>query len=112
MTNRTSKVVTLPFIKAGEVRQEIARIAKDESHNLDFLDHALLRMQEREVTTRQILNVLKNGEQIGDVTWCTDQEKGWRCRLSRVTAGVKITVVAKVVQRENTTCLVITTWEG
>lgn len=69
-------------------------------------------MRERDVTTRQILNVLKSGEQIGDIVWCTEGEKGWRCKLSRVTAGVKITVVAKVVKRQSTTCLVITTWEG
>ena len=105
-------VIALPFITKDRVREEIKRIASEESHNLDFLDHAVIRMNEREVTTRQVINVLKNGEQIGDISWCTEKEKGWRCRLSRVTAGSKITVVAKVIQRENITCLVITAWEG
>lgn len=105
-------VIALPFISRDKVREEVKRIASEESQNLDFLDHAILRMNEREVTTRQVFNVLKNGEQIGDISWCTDNEKGWRCRLSRVTAGSKITVVAKVVQRKDVTCLVVTAWEG
>ena len=109
---RSDKVICLPFISKDKVREEIENIARNKSHNLDILDHAITRMTERDISMRQILNVLKNGEQLGSITWCTEEERGWRCKLSRVTAGSKVTVVAKLVERDATNCLVITTWEG
>jgi len=107
---KASKVIELPFISKDAVRGEIRRIAESETQSLSLLDHASDRMIQRDVTMRQILNVLKNGEQLGDICWCTEKERGWRCKLSRVTAGVKVTVVAKLVSRENTSCLVVTVW--
>lgn len=105
-------VVALPFIPREKVRGEIARIAREDTAHLDVLDHAAMRMTERHVSMRQVLTVLKCGDLQGDITWCTDKEKGWRCRLSRVTAGINVTVVAKLVRRDEAVCLVITTWEG
>ncbi|MCA6128480.1 DUF4258 domain-containing protein [Thalassolituus oleivorans] len=104
--------IELPKFKAHEVRAEIKRIADSSTHFVEFLDHALDRMEQRGVTTRQALRVLRNGDQEGNAEWCTDKERGWRCRLSRITAGEKITVIAKLVERKNSTCLVVTTWEG
>lgn len=106
----TAKLIELPFISRDSVRDEIRRIAGSETESLSLLDHALERMIQRDISMRQIINVLKNGEQIGDIRWCSDKERGWRCKLKRMTAGINVTVVAKLVNRENTTCLVVTVW--
>jgi len=109
---KSDKVISLPFISKDKVREEIENIARSKSQNLDILNHAITRMAERDISMRQILNVLKNGEQLGSITWCTEGERGWRCKLTRVTAGSKVTVIAKLVERDETSCLVITNWEG
>jgi len=108
----SGKLISLPFIAKDKVRDAIKNIVSSKSQNLDILNHAITRMEERDISIRQILNVLKNGDQVGDITWCSDRERGWRCKLSRVTAGNKVTVVAKLVKRDNVHCLVVTTWEG
>ena len=105
-------VIQLPHFKAQDVRGEIRRIAKSETQNVEFLQHAIERMEQRGITSRQVLKVLQDGEQIEGADWCTDKERGWRCKLSCVTAGDKVTVIAKLVERENSACLVVTTWEG
>ena len=105
-------VIQLPRFKAEDVREEIRRIANFESHNVEFLQHAIERMAQRDITSRQILKVLQDGEQMDKACWCTDKERGWRCKLGCVTAGDKVIVVAKLVEREDSTCLVVTTWEG
>lgn|SRR5690606_5994426 len=104
--------IELPKFKPTEVRPEIQRIAHEDTQYVEFLDHALERMEQRGITVRQVMRVLRDGEQQGDAVWCTDKERGWRCKLTRITAGDKITVVTKLVQRENSTCLIVTTWEG
>ena len=110
--NNSENVISLPFVPKDRVREEIERIARNETSNLDVLDHAIGRMEERDVSMKQVLNVLKNGDQVGDITWCSENERGWRCKLSRVTGGSSITVVAKLVKREDVCCLVVTTWEN
>ena len=103
-----SDPIKLPkFTKDGAV-EEIRRIAKEDSSKVIVLDHAKIRMMEREITSRQIYNVLKNGEPKCAPEWDTEQEKGWKCRLSRVTAGTAVTVVAKLVERDENVCLIVT----
>lgn len=104
--------IKLPKFRANEVRAEIKRIAHEDTICVEYLDHSLERMTQRGITTGQVLKVLKGGEQIGDVLWCTEKEDGWRCKLKRICAGSQITVVAKLVEREDSTCLVVTTWES
>lgn len=104
-------VIKLP-ISRELVRDEIARIAKESSQNIDILDHAMDRMEQRDITLRQITNVLKNGEQVGELEWCIKGEKGWRCSMNRSTAGGNITVVAKLVERNEKHCLIVTTWKN
>jgi hypothetical protein len=100
---KTPKVLALPKFRATDVRDEIARLAREQSIDVIILDHAVDRQDQRGVTSRQILNVLKNGDQIGTVDWCTERENSWRCKMSRVTAGSKVTVVAKLVERKEDT---------
>jgi len=107
-----TNILQFPFISVGNVRAEIKRIASEDTINLVLLNHAKDRMDRRDITMRQIQNVLKNGELLEAIKWCSDKECGWRCKLRRVTAGAEVTVVAKLVKRAENTCLVITTWEG
>ncbi len=101
-------VVALPFIQRDQVEKEIRRIATESTINMVKLDHAIDRMIEREITDRQILNVLRSGEQLSPAAWNTEKERGWKCKFRRITAGVNVTVVAKLVQRDETTCLIVT----
>ncbi len=101
-------VVALPFISRDEVEGEIRRIAKDSTSDLVKLDHAIDRMAQREITDRQILNVLRLGERVSDITWNTDKERGWKCTFRRITAGVNVTVATKLVKRDIATCLIVT----
>lgn len=98
----------LPFIKPQEVEAEIRRLARDSSIDVIILDHARMRMLEREITDRQIFNVLKNGDLIDGAKWDAEKERGWKCKFRRVTAGVEVTVVAKLIKRESATCLIVT----
>jgi len=104
--------IKLPKFRASDVRAEIQRIANEDTICVEYLDHSLERMNQRDITTGQVLKVLRSGEQIGDAQWCTEKENGWRCKLKRICAGSQITVVAKLVERENSTCLVVTTWKS
>lgn len=101
-------VVMLPFINKADVEGEIRRIASESTRDLVKLDHAIMRMQERGINDRQILNVLKFGERVTDIVWDTQKERGWKCVFRRVTAGIEVTVATKLVQRNCNTCLVIT----
>jgi hypothetical protein len=100
----------LPWIKKQQALPEIRRIAATETESLIILDHARERQQQREVTDRQILNVLKNGELTAAIEWDTKEERGWKCKLSRITAGDHVSVIAKLVNRNGTKCLIITVW--
>ena len=101
-------IVALPFISADKVEDEIRRIAKESTINIVKLDHAIDRMAEREITDRQILNVLRLGERASDIKWNTDKERGWKCKFRRIVAGTNVTVATKLVKRDETTCLIIT----
>lgn len=104
-------VVALPKFRKETARAEIARLAKEETHKVELLDHALERMEQRSISLRQVFRTLVDGEQ-ASIEWDDAQEKGWRCKLSCMTAGNMITVVAKLIEREGSVCLVVTTWEG
>lgn len=89
-------IVALPFITQDKVEDEIRRIAKESTIDIVKLDHAIDRMAQREITDRQILNVLRLGERISDITWHTEKERGWKCTFRRISAGVNVTVATKL----------------
>jgi hypothetical protein len=45
----TDNLLSLPFIGANQVESEIRKIVTGSSQNVIFLDHAAMRMQEREI---------------------------------------------------------------
>ncbi len=44
--------VTLPKFRREDARAEIARLAREDTERVEILDHALDRMQHRDITTR------------------------------------------------------------
>jgi len=103
--------IQLPQMRPQDVRAEIARIATECSHRVVLLDHANDRALQRGITTQQIFKVLRSGEQLGGATWDASKDvRGWRCKLCRVVAGVRVTVIAKLIDRGGDLCLVITVW--
>jgi hypothetical protein len=105
-----SNLVFLPRIPRDGAESKIREIASKASHEIYILDHAKMRMLEREITQRQIFKALINGELLEGPEWDTKEDKGWKCKFSRIVAGEKVTVVAKLVDREDSSCLVITVW--
>jgi hypothetical protein len=104
-----SKPIELP-LPPSEVEGEIRRIAQNESHKVFTLDHTKMRILERGITIRQIMRVLAVGELVQAPKWDAQMERGWRCVFAGITAGVKVTVVAKLVNRNGHICLVVTTY--
>ena len=102
--------VELPFITRLNVEAEVRRIAGESTKDLVLLDHAKDRMLEREITERQSLNVLKNGDIMDAPKWDTEKERGWRCQFRGIAAGIDVTVITKLVKRDNTMCLIITVY--
>lgn len=97
-------------INPDGVEAEIRRISNESTQNLVILDHAHMRMDERDITIKQVINVLRLGERISKIEWDTESERGWKCKFRRVAAGRNVTVVAKLVMRDSETCLVVTTY--
>lgn len=108
----SKKPIKLPSLRPESVLDEVRRISTEESHNVMIIPHARDRMEHRDITDRQVFNVLKNGELCSDITWCTEGgDRGWKCKLARTTAGDHVRVVAKVVEEDSgNQCLVITLW--
>ena len=102
-------VANLPIIKKCDVDVEIRRLATGVSSRFFFTEHAEMRMIERNITKRQVFNVVRNGDLVKDPVWDTDKESGWKCRYNWITAGASVTVVVKLIERSNGHCdLVIT----
>jgi len=68
---KKSNISLLPWITKAKALPEIRRIASQETGSLIILNHTRDRQQQRNVTDRQILNVLKNGELTGQFEWDT-----------------------------------------
>ena len=103
-----SSVAKLPRIKKCDVDTEIRRLATGLSGRFFFTDHAESRLVERDITKRQVFNVVRSGGLIEGPAWDTEKESGWMCRYNWITAGASITVV-KLVERSDGHCdLVIT----
>ncbi|MDT8322153.1 MAG: DUF4258 domain-containing protein, partial [Xanthomonadales bacterium] len=93
-------VTPLPMMKPDEAVEEIRRIAKEQTHRLYFSDHAEMRMIEREITRTQVRRILANGELQDQPHWETDKrtsESGWKCTFHDISAGARITAVAKLI---------------
>lgn len=104
-----SSVVQLPRLRKVDVDAEIRRLATGVSGRFFFTQHAEMRMVERNITKRQVFNVVRDGKLLEEPVWDSEIEEGWKCRYNWITAGVGITVVVKLLERSDGHCdLVIT----
>ena len=69
---------------------EWVKEAGSQKRRLVFTEHAELRMQERRIGRRQVLQTLQNGH-ISEPLH-QDIRGDWRCNVSRFYAGVRLTV--------------------
>ena len=103
------KIANLPTIKKCDVDAEIRRLATGVSGRFYFTAHAEMRLLERDITKRQVFNVVRSGKLVEEPVWDTEKESGWKCRYNWITAGVSVTAVVKLVERNDGHCdLVIT----
>lgn len=67
----------------------------DSGGRLVFRDHAYVRMEERDITTSQIMQVLRRGEVTQGPTWSAEY-RNWTFTMSADTAGERVTVAAAI----------------
>lgn len=106
--------VKFPRTQKRDVLAKIKSLVEENSSNAYFLDHAELRMQEREISRKRVINVVRRCAVADQLKWCTENnENGWRCRIQGFTGSSKLSVVVKLVERENSEfVLVITLFEA
>lgn len=105
------KLISLPKYNKGNVFEAVQQIAESNTQAVFILDHCELRMQERNITRVQVIRTLRQGTLTEPPVWDSEHEKGWRCRVSHVTAGTPLTVVAKLIENaDDELVLVITAW--
>lgn len=112
-------VTRLPMMKPDDAVEEIRRIAEMETRRLFFSDHVEMRMIERGITRTQVCRVLATGRLKCDPQWETDQrttQAGWKCQFYGISAGARITAVAKLIltgtDSGESPAVVITVFEG
>lgn len=62
---------------------------------LVFVRHMLERMEERDISTAQVTQVLRRGQLLEGPTWSGDHES-WMFKMQADTAGETVTVVASL----------------
>lgn len=109
----------MPLMKPDEAVEEIRRIAQKETHRLFFSDHVEMRMIEREINRTQVCRILATGQLKDKPQWETDQrtsQAGWKCQFNGISAGSRITAVAKLIlagaDSDEPPAVVITVFEG
>lgn len=103
-------VLALPKTSKNDAIQRVAQIADNTTGFVYFSEHCEMRMLERGISRKQILRVLRSGELIGKVEWDIEEERGWKMKLKRISAGAEIRVVAKLVERDSECVVAVTTF--
>lgn len=94
------KTSPIPLIRPDDAVDELREIAKSASERLFFSVHAEQRMIERDITRTQVRRAIHSGQLIGQPGWETDSitgECGWKCKFRGISAGARVTVIAKLV---------------
>ena len=74
--------------------------------NIGWTDHAIERLDDREITTRQVLTTLRQGRL--EEPPRLDQYGGWQVTLVRRSAGRRVRVVAVLSETEELRILTVT----
>lgn len=94
-----NKIVSFPALKISpkslkEWEKRVRELSRESKNVFWGTLHTKQRMKERDVTSRQILDVLRLGKGIDGPT--LDQYGDWRIKLSRYSAGRLVQVVVAV----------------
>jgi hypothetical protein len=84
----------LPRTLSIEACRKLLDELLDESGRVLFTDHAYDRMEEREITSKQVYVVLRRGEFVEDPAWTSHHN--WAFTLRDDTAGQIVTVRAAI----------------
>ena len=109
MKGAKSKVIPFP----EEMRKVVERVhaTAEDSDRIQWTDHARERMEERDVTSRQVLETLRRGKRIG-LPQREDDE--WKITLEKHHAGRRIGVVGRMnvptTEDEKDELIVVTVW--
>lgn len=101
--------INFPKTQKRDAWPTIARLVNENSSNVYFLDHAELRMQEREISRKRVINVIKRCTTVEQLRWCNEGESGWRCKISGFSGSSKLSAVVKLVERENLEMILVIT---
>ena len=105
-----SNVIPLRRLPAGLTRknaEEWIRAVVMDSKNVGLTDHMRDQMVKRDISSRQVWEVLEGGFVVKDPKW--DNEHGdWVCVIRKQTAGRTILVVVALAEKDKMT--VVTTY--
>lgn len=90
MSKRANQVFKFPFASRLEILNRVSELA-NETFNIHWTEHALERMDEREITMRQALSTLRLGNIEGNPE--PDEDGGWKLVLARRSAGTHVRLV-------------------
>ncbi len=105
-----SDVIPLRRLPAGLTRknaEEWIRAVVMDSKNVGPTDHMRDQMVERDISSRQVWEVLKGGSVIKDPEWDSEHED-WICLVRRRTSGRTVTVIVALEEKNKMT--VVTTY--
>ncbi len=98
----TSNVTSLHLHPNGLPRQldeksclDLVRELHAQGGRVTASQHAYDRMDEREITMKQVLRVLERGELVEGPAWCDDHDN-WKFAMRADTAGQLVKVVATI----------------
>ena len=99
----TKEIVPVPSHRsAGQILRRIRRLAKD-TGNITWTMHALDRMDERAITSRQALETVRRGEIVAGPE--TDEYGDAKVTLKRRYAGQLVRVVVAISERDELTII-------
>jgi len=101
----TAEIIPFPRNLSKEAAQNIIRAAVVDSDKIGWSDHAYARMEDRNVTMRQVLDTLRNGKIFSGPT--LDEYDEWKVTLRKRSAG-RLTRVAVAIKEDDETLTVLT----
>ena len=104
-----SKAIAQPKPRARDLLEIIRKAAMD-SGNVGYSEHALDRMEERDITTMDVLRVLRTGDIVGGIE--SGRQAGeWKCKMVARKKGSRDIGVVTVVLRSGRLFLKTVEWE-
>ena len=105
------KVRAMPATKRSDVESVVRNLAQFKTGRVFFTEHVLMRMLERDISKLQVFRTIVSGNVTHPPEWDEEHEGGWKIGFRFRTAGKRICVIVKLVDRpDGVISLVITAW--